>query len=61
MLSYEESLMTCEKNARRMIERVDAEPTGYIVLEKFEALAVRLLTEEAMSNKRHTEDEILAS
>eukprot|EP00287_Rhodomonas_sp_CCMP768_P018254 CAMPEP_0202825404 /NCGR_PEP_ID=MMETSP1389-20130828/13016_1 /ASSEMBLY_ACC=CAM_ASM_000865 /TAXON_ID=302021 /ORGANISM="Rhodomonas sp., Strain CCMP768" /LENGTH=415 /DNA_ID=CAMNT_0049498633 /DNA_START=71 /DNA_END=1320 /DNA_ORIENTATION=+ len=56
------SVFPTEKQLKRWILEIEEEePTGYIVYEKFEVLAVRLLTEEAMSNKRNTEDEILAA
>mmetsp|Transcript_34642 Transcript_34642/g.54089 ORF Transcript_34642/g.54089 Transcript_34642/m.54089 type:complete len:161 (+) Transcript_34642:352-834(+) len=54
------SIYPSEKQLQRWIHEIEEEePTGFIVYDKFEALAVRLCTEEAMSNKRNTEDEIL--
>eukprot|EP00290_Baffinella_frigidus_P013989 CAMPEP_0180156616 /NCGR_PEP_ID=MMETSP0986-20121125/25689_1 /TAXON_ID=697907 /ORGANISM="non described non described, Strain CCMP2293" /LENGTH=158 /DNA_ID=CAMNT_0022105853 /DNA_START=9 /DNA_END=485 /DNA_ORIENTATION=- len=51
-----------EKQLQRWIHEIEEEePTGFIVYDKFEALAVRLSTEEAMMNKRTTEDAILAA
>ncbi|EKX49434.1 hypothetical protein GUITHDRAFT_85790 [Guillardia theta CCMP2712] len=54
------NIFPTEKQLQRWIHEIEEEePTGFIVFDKFEALAVRLLTEEAMSHKRNTEDEIL--
>ena len=53
-------LLSPPTTEQRWIHEIEEEePTGFIVYDKFEALAVRLMTEEAMSNKRNTEDEIL--
>uniref|UniRef100_A0A7S0M3S9 EF-hand domain-containing protein n=1 Tax=Cryptomonas curvata TaxID=233186 RepID=A0A7S0M3S9_9CRYP len=49
-----------EKQLQRWIHEIEEEePTGFIMYEKFEALAVRLSTLEAMNFKRNSEDEIL--
>jgi len=49
-----------EKQLQRWIHEIEEEEaTGFIKYEKFEPLAVKLLTEEALSHKRHAEDEIV--
>lgn len=49
-----------EKQLQRWIHEIEEEePTGFIMFDKFEALVIRLLTVEAMQNKRNGEDEIL--
>merc|ERR1712216_259472 len=51
-----------EKQLQRWIHEIEEEePTGFIVYDKFEKLAVRLLTEEWIQFKRSNEDEILAA
>eukprot|EP00285_Hemiselmis_virescens_P019709 CAMPEP_0173378738 /NCGR_PEP_ID=MMETSP1356-20130122/1874_1 /TAXON_ID=77927 ORGANISM="Hemiselmis virescens, Strain PCC157" /NCGR_SAMPLE_ID=MMETSP1356 /ASSEMBLY_ACC=CAM_ASM_000847 /LENGTH=166 /DNA_ID=CAMNT_0014331913 /DNA_START=232 /DNA_END=732 /DNA_ORIENTATION=+ len=54
------NIFPTEKQLQRWIHDIEEEePTGFIKYEKFEPLAVRLMTEEALSHKRHAEDEIV--
>mmetsp|Transcript_47809 Transcript_47809/g.116388 ORF Transcript_47809/g.116388 Transcript_47809/m.116388 type:complete len:164 (+) Transcript_47809:245-736(+) len=49
-----------EKQLQRWIHEIEEEePTGFIHFDKFETLAIRLLTTEAIQNKRNAEDEIV--
>ena len=54
------NIFPTEKQLQKWIHEIEEEEiTGYIKYEKFEALAVRLLTVDSISNKRHAEDEIV--